>query len=296
MFIPSLDPTFGLEKSLKAAVGYLGSVLVENASTGDVQALIAETGSTFYWARASSMDDAIALWDSGVYKVVFPAEQYKEFQEELKSIPEDRLAIEGSFSALSLLESLPVKPSVYIVQSSLSDAINTTSLHDFANSIRKDLLAQGGERRVVVQTVDQISVDVIAQLHKLKLDVLVSAKQLTTSLDEEEGKLNIGKAFLATATTDRPDGLFTTIVVDERNSALGLVYSSTQSVSESLRTGQGVYQSRKHGLWYKGAISGATQTLVRIDYDCDGDTLRFVVRQHGAGMIWITAFGRFRCG
>ena len=33
----------------------------------------------------------------------------------------------------------------------------------------------------------------------------------------------------------------------------------------------------------KGASSGATQELVRVDLDCDRDTLRFTVRQAGPG-------------
>lgn len=88
---------------------------------------------------------------------------------------------------------------------------------------------------------------------------------------------------MARAVSDRPDGLFTTLVTDERNEALGVVFSSKHSVSESLLTGRGVYQSRKRGLWYKGATSGDYQDLVSIDYDCDQDCLRFVVRQRGKG-------------
>jgi phosphoribosyl-ATP pyrophosphohydrolase/phosphoribosyl-AMP cyclohydrolase/histidinol dehydrogenase len=59
------------------------------------------------------------------------------------------------------------------------------------------------------------------------------------------------------------------------------VYSSEESVGEALRTQTGVYQSRKRGLWYKGATSGDTQELVRIALDCDNDALKFVVRQKG---------------
>lgn len=88
-------------------------------------------------------------------------------------------------------------------------------------------------------------------------------------------------------TSDRSDKLMPTVVTDERGVALGLVYSSTESVAESLRTGTGVYQSRKRGLWYKGATSGDTQELVRIALDCDQDCLKFVVRQKGRGMCFL---------
>jgi phosphoribosyl-ATP pyrophosphohydrolase/phosphoribosyl-AMP cyclohydrolase/histidinol dehydrogenase len=55
-----------------------------------------------------------------------------------------------------------------------------------------------------------------------------------------------------------------------------------------------VYWSRQRGLWEKGATSGAHQRLVRIDADCDRDTLRFVVDQHGSGFCHLdtwTCFG-----
>jgi phosphoribosyl-ATP pyrophosphohydrolase/phosphoribosyl-AMP cyclohydrolase/histidinol dehydrogenase len=86
-------------------------------------------------------------------------------------------------------------------------------------------------------------------------------------------------------TSDRPDGLVPTVVTDERGITLGLVYSSRESLAESLRTGAGVYQSRKRGLWYKGASSGDTQELLRVSLDCDQDCLRFVVRQNGRGRL-----------
>src|SRR5207245_9503786 len=47
---------------------------------------------------------------------------------------------------------------------------------------------------------------------------------------------------------------------------------------------KGIYWSRsRQALWEKGATSGNTQELVRVDLDCDRDALRFTVRQRGAG-------------
>ncbi|KAF6762292.1 histidinol dehydrogenase-domain-containing protein [Ephemerocybe angulata] len=80
-----------------------------------------------------------------------------------------------------------------------------------------------------------------------------------------------------------PMACFPTIVATETGHSLGLVYSSNESVKESILTGKGVYQSRKHGLWRKGETSGATQDVVSIRADCDSDSLEFRVVQHGAG-------------
>lgn len=46
--------------------------------------------------------------------------------------------------------------------------------------------------------------------------------------------------------------------------------------------GRGIYYSRSRGgLWRKGDSSGAVQELVALDFDCDSDALRFIVRQRG---------------
>lgn len=96
-------------------------------------------------------------------------------------------------------------------------------------------------------------------------------------------RLELAEAIAAPLKSDRADGLWPTVVVDEMGVALGLVYSNLESLKEAVRLRQGVYASRKRGLWVKGATSGATQTLMRIDLDCDRDALRFVVKQKGAG-------------
>ena len=92
----------------------------------------------------------------------------------------------------------------------------------------------------------------------------------------------LGMAYAACVKTDRTDGLYTTVVCNRNNEALGLVYSSKTSIAASLECGRGVYYSRsRRGLWRKGDTSGHYQILHRIDVDCDGDALRFTVTQKG---------------
>jgi phosphoribosyl-ATP pyrophosphohydrolase/phosphoribosyl-AMP cyclohydrolase/histidinol dehydrogenase len=83
--------------------------------------------------------------------------------------------------------------------------------------------------------------------------------------------------------SDRQDGLIPTVVCDMQGIALGLVYSSKESVIAAIEQGKGIYQSRKRGLWEKGKTSGATQELFKVHLDCDEDCLRFMVVQKGAG-------------
>ncbi|MBK8976980.1 MAG: phosphoribosyl-ATP diphosphatase [Planctomycetes bacterium] len=125
-----------------------------------------------------------------------------------------------------------------------------------------------------------------------RLDALGADAQVGMAL--YEGRLDLGDAIAAPLHSDRPDGLWPTVVVDERGTALGLVYSSAASLRAAVAERRGIYQSRTRGLWRKGASSGDVQELLRVDLDCDRDALRFVVRQHGAGFCHLerpTCFG-----
>ncbi len=111
------------------------------------------------------------------------------------------------------------------------------------------------------------------------------------------GAFDLASGFCSPLRSDRADGLWATVVCDESGRALGLCYSSLESVRAALETGRGVYHSRSRGVWVKGESSGNTQELVRIDVDCDRDALRFTVRQKGAGFCHTgsaTCFGESR--
>jgi phosphoribosyl-ATP pyrophosphohydrolase/phosphoribosyl-AMP cyclohydrolase len=97
------------------------------------------------------------------------------------------------------------------------------------------------------------------------------------------GRLTLGDAVASVFVSDRPDGLMPTVVCDELGVTLGLAWSSRESLAQAVNERRGVYESRRRGRWVKGATSGATQELIRVDADCDRDTIRFVVRQRGAG-------------
>jgi phosphoribosyl-ATP pyrophosphohydrolase/phosphoribosyl-AMP cyclohydrolase/histidinol dehydrogenase len=109
-----------------------------------------------------------------------------------------------------------------------------------------------------------------------------SATSTESTTASQDTISDVGLNLISCLRTDRPDGLFTTVVCDECGVALGLVYSSCESICESIKTGRGVYYSRsRKGLWRKGETSGAIQELVSIAYDCDSDALQFCVRQLG---------------
>lgn len=119
--------------------------------------------------------------------------------------------------------------------------------------------------------------DEIAALDRLGADAQVGMAIYT-------GRMSLVDAFAAPLRTDRDDGLWPTVICDIHGRAMGLAYSSRDSLAVALDEGIGAYWSRSRGgIWRKGATSGATQRLLRVDMDCDRDALRFVVDQAAPG-------------
>ena len=143
-------------------------------------------------------------------------------------------------------------------------------------ALARAVLGAAGERCRVTIAGGVTTAEEVAELDRLGADAQVGMALYT-------GRLELADAIWAPLRSDRADGLVPTVVSDERGIALGLVWSSRDSLREAVRRRQGVYQSRSRGLWIKGESSGATQELLRIDLDCDRDALAFRVRQKDPG-------------
>lgn len=232
----------------------------------------------------SSTDDIVSLLDAGAAKVFVTRAQLDQLK--AKQIDQDRLVL-----------CLPGNSREQIIE-----AIAGTQVDIYVHRINDvELLAAwlseyGTDRPNVFVSFANPEPDSVRRIAALAAIPIIPAEALTVDAQKEPASISVAKLIMANATSDRPDGLFTTLVTDERGIALGLVYSSEESVAESLRTGRGVYQSRKRGLWYKGESSGDIQELVSLALDCDNDCLQFVVRQKGRGFCHLatpTCFGQY---
>ncbi len=117
----------------------------------------------------------------------------------------------------------------------------------------------------------------IAELDRIGADAQVGMALYT-------GRLLLGDAVAAPLAKPLDGAVWPTVVCDEWGHALGLVWSTRESLVRAIAERKGIYWSRsRQALWEKGATSGNTQELVRVDLDCDRDALRFTVRQRGAG-------------
>jgi phosphoribosyl-ATP pyrophosphohydrolase/phosphoribosyl-AMP cyclohydrolase/histidinol dehydrogenase len=190
---------------------------------------------------------------------------------------------------------LPDDPSVWAQVATFCDAVSL----DFTSS-SSSLVDHDNQHRGLTLALPALMEAVKALPQSLAIHCQVPATlpaaqvaQICKIRSPETGKLvraflqdptaeQLGLAYAACCRTDRPDGLFSTVVCTRQGEALGLVYSAAESIVAALDVGRGVYYSRSRGgLWRKGDTSGHFQVLHRIDVDCDADALRFVVTQKG---------------
>jgi len=183
-----------------------------------------------------------------------------------ESVQSQMAAIEERVGTLSIQHTTPVA----------SEKLEWEELKTWKQS------SKGKDLRCIVQLsfAGDVSID----------DLSATVQSISKVFDEDTGAISLvdptatqlGMSYAACLKTDRADGFYPTIVVTRSNEALGLVYSSKESIIAALECGRGVYWSRSRGgLWRKGDTSGRHQTLHKIDADCDGDALRFMVTQHG---------------
>ncbi|KAF5390689.1 hypothetical protein D9757_002729 [Collybiopsis confluens] len=221
--------------------------------------------------NATELDHVTSWLDQGAEKVVLPLSAAKQV---IGLIPQERLIL--------LLDAVSVSAVSDKVRTGVSGVllktpeIDTDLISSISNFFSNSAIF------VFVDSADPPSLVSIRSLLHSSVNLVLPNSQLTLA-NSSSSQLSIADVFLAPITTDRPDGLFPTIVSTETGHSLGLVYSSFESVKESIITGKGIYQSRKHGLWRKGETSGSTQDVASIRLDCDSDSLEFKVVQHGSG-------------
>ena len=96
------------------------------------------------------------------------------------------------------------------------------------------------------------------------------------------------------AVTFNDDGLVPAIVQEAGTGrVLMMAWMNAESLAKTLETGRTWFWSRsRQEYWCKGETSGDRQYVREAYFDCDGDTLLFVVEQEGKGACHT---GNFSC-
>jgi phosphoribosyl-AMP cyclohydrolase len=99
-----------------------------------------------------------------------------------------------------------------------------------------------------------------------------------------ETPFTLDEASLANVTYNA-DGLVPAIVQEGASGqVLMMAWMNEESLRKTLETGRTWFWSRsRKEYWCKGETSGDRQYIREAFYDCDGDTLLFVVDQEGRG-------------
>ncbi|KAJ1734206.1 trifunctional histidinol dehydrogenase [Coemansia biformis] len=300
MLVPKIAPSAAPTPALQRAVGLLPVALF-----ADPQQAVAASDCSHAaaWADVASVSDIRALLDTGVSIAVLPAAQLPA--DGCDGVDATRTALrytaadidaQGLRPVLEAAQTAGIQRAAAVVlelsSAQLADATacgaagEASPLARLARAASAKLVGSTGPVRVLVDLhADGWTLDDLARVAAAGADAIIAVEQLALDADATPTQLPLAAAFVAASglMSDRPDGLFTTVVVDEQHVCLGVVYSNAASIAAALGTGQGVYWSRKRGLWHKGLTSGATQTLLGVAVDCDSDVLSFRVRQDGAG-------------
>ncbi|KAI4287951.1 MAG: hypothetical protein L6R35_002788 [Caloplaca aegaea] len=313
-FLISYDPytpEFQLERSsdLKAIFA-LGNIFIHvkpNQFESAIQFLKTQFGHFTIFCNAGlleNVEDVISLLDNGATRVFV---SYKH----LKEILEGNLLESEDISRLVLCldQSHPEKDNEDAVKgfrAQLGSFVQGATIGIYAQHTKLDyegkifniLRAYEKEADIHLRTYVAFAADSRESYLRAVKDghvPIIAASSLTTEPERFPDRVPAHLLLTAALRTDRADGLYTTVVSDERGICLGLVYSNEESIRTALKNGSGVYYSRsRNGLWFKGATSGDTQQLMNISLDCDGDALLFTVRQKGNGFCHLhsaTCFG-----
>lgn len=264
------------------SIAYLGRVLLKVSSLAEAEDFLRQNFrrlDVYLDATdVSSTGDVVDLLNAGAAKVFISLDQLTALSQE-QSVPSDRLVVyTSSDSQIDAFQK-------WVAQNPERKEAGL-STESTATKALADKLGMNTEAQNLYQTYrddNSITEETLKQTLNEGAVSIVPAQALTLDRNPIDGKIPVGSLIAARAVADQSNGLYATIVTDERSVSLGLVWSSDESIAEALRTGTGVYQSRKRGLWYKGQSSGDVQELIRVGFDCDSDCLVFVVNQIGRG-------------
>ncbi|KAL4973414.1 histidinol dehydrogenase-domain-containing protein [Aspergillus desertorum] len=279
-FLVSYDPASASDGLSLQQIAYFGRVLIKATDLAQAESFIRKNFRLLdIYVDAtgiSSTGDLVDILNAGAAKIFISLDQLNALSEE-QSVPSSRLVVyTSSDDQVEAFQKWVVK---HIEREEAGLCTNSAAVH--AISVK---LGLNPEAQLLYRTYSgDLTEEAIKSTMKQGGVSVVPAAALTVSREESCGKIQAGPLIAARGVKDQSNGLYATTVSDERGTCLGFVWSSDESIAEALRTGTGVYQSRKRGLWYKGQSSGDVQELVRIGFDCDSDCLVFVVKQIGRG-------------
>ena len=232
-----------------------------------------------------SVDDALFYLDAGAVQVIIGTKATPKF---LEHLPKERVIAaldtkhgEVVVDGWQTNTKAPIEEKISLLKDFVGGFLVTfVELEGRMNSIdieRSRYLKElcGDVPLIVAGGV--ASTEEIAELDALGIDVQVGMALYSR-------KIGYADSVIAPLVKRIPEGPWATVICNEHGVALGLAWSTLESVRLAFEEQRGIYYSRsRKRIWRKGESSGAIQKLLRVDLDCDRDALRFTVQQEGSG-------------
>lgn len=232
-----------------------------------------------------SIEDALFYLDAGATQVIIGTKATPEF---LEHLPKERVIAaldtkhgEVVVDGWQTNTKAPIEEKIALLKDFVGGFLVTfVELEGRMNSIdierSKFLKSLCGDVPLTVAG-GVASTEEIAELDALGIDVQVGMALYSR-------KIGYAESVIAPLVKRIPEGPWATVICNEHGVALGLAWSTLESIQLAFKEQRGIYWSRsRKQIWRKGESSGATQQLLRVDLDCDRDAIRFTVKQSGTG-------------
>ena len=219
-----------MKQSVAMASEYLQSTLKLDVSIVDVEVLVVDLQDII----DSSGCLASCFLDAGCAKIVFSSGEQLPLAIGMARIPRERLMVHVS-DANSSSDLLAVIDQVKDDCDSVSVFVESdANLERISNLLATTKDVKGMDLVVQFQPTGNDCSELVGTI--LKSTPSNTTGTTVTLIDPSAEQL--GRSYAACLKTDRPDGLYTTVVCTRSGEALGLVYSSVESIVAALECGR----------------------------------------------------------
>lgn len=181
-------------------------------------------------ANISTLDSILSILDAGAHTVFVQPSRINELKSYGGRVALATSQYETNFS--------PNNGHGVLVDSKEDPIVRESTLKRYAESKASPIF-------LYLSSEDDIE-DCTRQAQDYSAILIIRATKLTVNNDSENGRISVPAIISSSWVSDRSDHLIPTLVTNERGIALGLVYSNRESLSESLKSGQGENIILKH--------------------------------------------------
>ncbi len=260
-------------------INYFGRVVLNNCTSNKLLKEICSVAECYLMMSSPKFETIKSVIQMGVKKVIIPEKEVKNIGQKIsKNIIIARITLQK----ISLLNNNLIN-----LEEDLKEIFNRVNPY-----CSEFLIDYDDELNIDQSTILEI-IKIVSNFNQNSLTFLVPNSKITSEIERngvnslissremfEEKEMT--RIFKSVINFQKHEGLVPTIVQDEHNQILMLAFSSQDSLTQALVQKKGIYYSRsRKSIWIKGETSGNYQSLCQARYDCDQDTLLFIVHQSG---------------